>query len=129
METTVATSTVQNPVIESTLLGSSDIYHFMKQQDLKTIKDRVFFNKNGNPFIIFDEDIFINFTDEAKADLIKLRKTNVDKDGKELPIPINTKFNDDYVIYYFSRGDEENFVLCGYRKNSSSSISIEDMKR
>ena len=129
METTVATSTVQNPVIESTLLGSSDIYHFMKQQDLKTIKDRVFFNKNGNPFIIFDEDIFINFTDEAKTDLIKLRKTNVDKDGKELPIPINTKFNDDYVIYYFSRGDEENFVLCGYRKNSSSSISIEDMKR
>ena len=129
METTVATSTVQNPVIESTLLGSSDIYHFMKQQDLKTIKDRVFFNKNGNPFIIFDEDIFINFTDEAKADLIKLRKTNVDKDGKELPIPINTKFNDDYVIYYFSRGEEENFVLCGYRKNSSSSISIEDMKR
>lgn len=129
METTVATSTVQNPVIKSTLLGSSDIYHFMKQQDLKTIKDRVFFNKNGNPFIIFDEDIFINFTDEAKADLIKLRKTNVDKDGKELPIPINTKFNDDYVIYYFSRGEEENFVLCGYRKNSSSSISIEDMKR
>ena len=74
METTVATSTVQNPVIESTLLGSSDIYHFMKQQDLKTIKDRVFFNKNGNPFIIFDEDIFINFTDQAKADLIKLVK-------------------------------------------------------
>ena len=128
MATTVATSTVQNPVIESTLLGSSDIYHFMKQQDLKTIKNRVFFNKNGNPLIIFDEDIFVNFTDQAKEDLIKLRKTNVDKDGKELPIPINTKFNDDYVIYYFSRG-EENFVLCGYRKNSSSSISIEDMKR
>lgn len=128
MATTVATSTVQNPVIESTLLGSSDIYHFMKQQDLKTIKNRVFFNKNGNPLIIFDEDIFVNFTDQAKADLIELRKTNVDKDGKELPIPINTKFNEDYVIYYFSRG-EENFVLCGYRKNSSSSISIEDMKR
>ena len=102
-----------------TLVGSSDIYHFMKQQDLKTLEDRVFINKNGNPFLLFDrgaDEIFVNFTNEAAEEL---RKSN--------GATVNAEFNEKFVIYYFS--GEEDFVLCGHRKNSSTSISIEDMKR
>ena len=113
MATTTSTTT-------ATLVGSSDIYHFMKQQDLKTLEDRVFINKNGNPFLLFDrgaDEIFVNFTKEAAEEL---RKSN--------GATVNAEFNEKFVIYYFS-GEEENFVLCGHRKNSSTSISIEDMKR